>query len=275
MDNVSFIISSIPNVIWSALIASLLTFLGVMWIKRGDAHRQQKSPTDEESKFQIEQNMAFKKEAYFEMAAMFARTLSTFKKLTELEYSPKELREHARDPEEAVAKAILIADADTVSKLQEFSFALNEALIHLLRRRETLLDNQRSIDTYKEIITNANAEKDRLITILKESNMQGQGDIYTLTSIEDSYKSQEEIIANAQNKIDEIKAAFKQLHREFINNCWTEYSRFSVAMAPVTIAVRNELGSDIDAGKFEQIIQTSMSRVLATIEKTVLVEEEK
>jgi hypothetical protein len=275
MDRFSYIISLVPSVVWSAIIAAFLTFLGIRWINRyrNQKQSQQPSPAREECKFQSEQNIAFKKEAYFEMAAIFSRTIGTFRKLTSLDFSDKEPGEYAIDPEEAIAKALLIADADTVSKLLEFTFELNQAFILLIKQREILLDHNKSIDTDREMIADANREKDRLITILKESNMQGQGDIYTLTSIEDSYKSQDEIIATARNNIDEREAIFKTRYREFIKDCWSAYSRFNISMAPIIIAVRNELDSDIDANEFEEIIQKSMSRIISTIDSVALTEE--
>jgi hypothetical protein len=273
MDRIAYIITSVPNVIWSAIIASLLTFLGITWIHRNHVNRQPKSPVHEEPKYQSEQNTAFKKEAYFEMAAMFYRILGTFRKLTNLDFSDKELSEYAGYPEEATAKALLVADVDTVSKLQEFTFDLNQALILLAKQREKLLNHRKSIDTYREMITDANAEKDRLVTILKESNMHGQGDIYTLTNIEDSYKSQDEVIASARNKIEEQQAIFKTRYREFIKDSWTAYSRFNITMASIIIAVRNELDCDIDADDFEETIQKSMSRVMNTIDEVTLAEE--
>jgi hypothetical protein len=275
MDRFSYIISLVPSVVWSAIIAAFLTFLGIRWINRyrNQKQSQQPSPAREECQFQSEQNIAFKKEAYFEMAAIFSRTIGTFRKLTSLDFSDKEPGEYAIDPEEAIAKALLIADADTVSKLLEFTFELNQAFILLIKQREILLDHNKSIDTDREMIADANREKDRLITILKESNMQGQGDIYTLTSIEDSYKSQDEIIATARNNIDEREAIFKTRYREFIKDCWTAYSRFNISMAPIIIAVRYELDSDIDANEFEEIIQKSMSRIMSTIDSVALTEE--
>jgi len=274
MDRIPYIITSVPNVVWSAIIASCLTFLGVMLTNRGYAQRQRESLAHEERKFQFEQNMVLKKEVYLEMAAMFARALGIIPKLVNLEFSCKELGEYSTDPEEAAAKALLIADTDTVSILQEFTADLSEEILLLIKQREKLLDHRKAIDIYQEMIANANSEKDRLIAILKESNIQGEGDIYTLTYIENNYKSLEGTITTANNRIDEQKAALEPAYAEFVQKCWAEYTRLSVSMVPVIISVRNELDSGIDARKFEDIMQKSMSRVVSMMNKTVPEAEE-
>ena len=57
-------ISQVPNVIWSAIIASFLTFLGVLWTNKGNEKRQIALLEHEKEKFQAEQKIALKKRCF-------------------------------------------------------------------------------------------------------------------------------------------------------------------------------------------------------------------
>lgn len=65
MESIIELISKVPNVIWSAVIASCLTFLGVLWTNRGNEKRQAALLEHEKQKYQSEQKLALKKRKCF------------------------------------------------------------------------------------------------------------------------------------------------------------------------------------------------------------------
>ena len=58
MESFIELISKVPNVVWSAVIASFLTFLGVLWTNRGSEKRQAALLEHEKQKYQSEQKLA-------------------------------------------------------------------------------------------------------------------------------------------------------------------------------------------------------------------------
>jgi hypothetical protein len=65
-------LSNVPNVIWSAIIASLLTLSGVLWTNRGNEKRQAALLEHERQKFLSEQRLSLKKEVFLNVASSFA-----------------------------------------------------------------------------------------------------------------------------------------------------------------------------------------------------------
>ena len=162
LEIINSIIAKVPDVIWSAVIASFLTFLGVLWTNKGSAERQRALLLHEKEKFKYGQSIALKKEVFLEVAASFSKVLSIFPRLVDLNVSDKELSEDVNDHGPIVAKSYLVAKEKTVEKLLEFSNELSETYLSLIKPRAILLDHKNAIGIYENMINKATQEKERI-----------------------------------------------------------------------------------------------------------------
>lgn len=254
-------VAKIPDVVWSAVIASFLTFLGVLWSNRGHAQRQRDILVHESEKFKYEQNIALKKEVFLEAAASFSRVLAIFPRLADLNISDKEISEVVSNHGPVVSKTYLVAKEETVSKVLEFSNDVSEAYLSLVKPRAILLDSKAAIEIYEGMINKAENEKERLVSIMKEFNLQGRTDQQTFDFLQSSYETQDKLVTDTSEAIEQQRAEMALLHKEFFKNCISEYARLSVSIAPMTIAVRQELDNDGDSQVFVDAINESMSRM--------------
>ena len=154
-------ISKVPNVIWSAVIASLLTFFGVYLTNKGNERRQTAALNYEKEKFQAEQKLALKKEVFLNVASSFSDVLGIFPKLMNLDFSDNEINEQTADHGGVVAKSYLAAKEDSVAEILNYSAETAETLLSLLKDRATLLDHKKAIEIYQDTIGSANEEKNR------------------------------------------------------------------------------------------------------------------
>ena len=91
MDYIICYLGKVPNVMWSAIIASLLTIFGVWLTNRGNNKRQIHLLNHEKERFLLEQKMALKKEVFLNMASSFANVLDIIPNLSNLDFSQKQL----------------------------------------------------------------------------------------------------------------------------------------------------------------------------------------
>ncbi|MFT6908213.1 MAG: hypothetical protein ACJAS1_004907, partial [Oleiphilaceae bacterium] len=179
MDLLICWIYRVPDVIWAAVIASLLTFLGVLWTNKGNEKRQAALLEHEKNKYQSEQKLALKKEVFLNIASSFSDVLGVIPKLINLEFSQKEIESEIADHGGIVAKAYLSAKETTVAKILDYSAETAESLISLMKDRAIVLDHKNAIEIYQSTIDTANNEKNRIITIMQELNLQGRKDVAT------------------------------------------------------------------------------------------------
>ena len=97
-------IAKVPNVIWSAVIASCLTIFGVFLTNRGNERRQEAVLEYEKEKFKSAQKLALKKEVFLNFASSFADVLGVIK-LMNLDFSQKEIHREMESHGGIVAKS--------------------------------------------------------------------------------------------------------------------------------------------------------------------------
>ncbi len=254
-------ITAVPNVIWSAVIASILTFVGVMWTNRGHAQLQRELLLHESERFRFEQNMSLKKEVFLDAAASFSKVLMLFSRLSDLNFSDRDIKEVLSEHGPAVAKIQLVAKEETVEKILAFSNDLSETYLSMLKPRAILLDHKSAIEIYEGMINDSENEKERIISIMKELNLQGGADQSTFEFLQSSYETQDQYKKETKENINEHRSILTPLHKEFAEKCISEYGRLSISIAPVTIAARQELDNDTDSELFENAINQSMAQM--------------
>mgnify|MGYP003676593616 CR=1 FL=1 len=267
MELFTSLLTKIPNVVWSAVIASLLTFLGVLWTNKGSAKRQKFRLDHEMQKFQSEQKLSLKKAVFLEVASSFAKALGVIPKLVNLDYTEKEITELMDDHASSVAKSYLVANERTIVEILKYSTELSQVFMNLIKPRAVLLDHKKAIEIYQHTIDQANAEKNRLVSIRQEIDLQGKSNSGLIDSLSKSYEFQQNIAEKNSNSKKEQETILKSLTIDFLKICISEYSRLLSLLPPMTIAIRKELENDGESELFISAINESVKRMEASFEE--------
>lgn len=267
MDLLICWVSKIPDVVWSAVIASFLTFLGVLWTNKGSEKRQFALLSHEENKFKSEQKISLKRDVFLDVAGSFANVLAIFPKLMNLDVTNKDIEEQMGDHSAIVAKTYLSANESTVAEILEYSAEVGEAYLGLVKPRAVLLDHKTAIEIYQAAIDSAKAEKSRIVSIMKEFNLQGRSDEATFNYLNTSYETQDKIIEENQQHREEQKNILQGLHQEYCLNCISEHGRLLLLLPAMTIALRQELENDGDSQAFVGAINESVQRMKVSFEQ--------
>jgi hypothetical protein len=267
MDLLICWISKIPNVVWSAVIASFLTFLGVLWTNKGNERRQIALLAYEESKLKSEQKISLKRDVFLEVAGSFANVLGIIPKLMNLNITDKDIEAQMGDHSAKVAKTYLSAAETSVAEILKYSADIAEAYLGLVKPRVVLLDHKAAVDIYQDTINTANAEKNRIVSIMKELNLQGRTDEATFNYLNTSYKTQDKIIEENLQHQDEQKNILQRLHQDYCKKCISEHGRLLSLLPTMTIALRQELENDGDSQVFIDAINESVQRMKVSFEQ--------
>jgi hypothetical protein len=260
-------LSKIPNVVWSAVIASCLTFIGVFLTNRGNERRQASLLEHEKQKFQAEQRLALKKEVFLNVASSFANVLEVVPKLVNLDFSQKEIDTQLSGHSGIVAKSYLAAKEDSVSEILNYSAEIGEAFLKLMPVRAVLLDHKQAIEIYQDTINSANAEKNRIAQIVKEMNVRGSNDQSTYNYLRNIYETQSAIIDSNSKSKAEQEEIIKPLHISFSKECISQHGRLLSLIPPMTIALRNELENNGNSEVFIKALNENISRMNSAFEK--------
>jgi hypothetical protein len=261
MESFIELISKVPNVIWSAVIASLLTFLGVLWTNKGNEKRQAALLEHEKQKYQSEQKLALKKEVFLNVARSFADVLGIIPKLMNLDFTQKEIEIQMSDHSGIVAKSYLAAKEESVAAILNYSAETAEVFIKLMKERAVALDYKKAVEIYQSTINSARKEKDRIISMMKELNLQGHNNQATFDYLNKSYEIQEGIINRSTVSLEEQKSILQPSHMIFAKKCLSEHSRLLSLLPPMTIALRGELENDHNSQTFIDALNDNIQRM--------------
>lgn len=261
MESIIELISKVPNVVWSGVVASCLTFLGVLWTNKGNEKRQLALLEHERQKYQSEQKLALKKEVFLNVASSFADVLGVIPKLMNLDFTQKEIEMQMSDHSGIVAKSYLAAKEESVAAILNYSAETAEAFIKLMKERAIVLDHKKAIEIYQATIDSSKKEKDRVISIMKELNLQGHTNQATFDYLNKSYEVQENIIHTSTQSLEEQKSILQPLHMAFAKKCMDEHSRLLSLLPQMTIALRGELENDQSPQAFVDALNDNIQRM--------------
>jgi len=256
---------AIPPVIWSGVIGSLigscLTILGVFLTNRAHEKRQAALLDHEKQKYKSEQKLAFKKEVFLNVAKSFADVLGVISKLTNLDFTQKEIEAQVSDHSGIVAKAYLAAKEDSVAAILSYSADTAEALIKLMSERAIILDHKKAIEIYQSTIDSATNEKNRIIAMMAELNLQGIKNQATFEYLNKSYEAQENTLTQSITSAVEEKLIMQPLYLSFAKKCIQEHSRLLSLLPPMVTALRGELENDQNPQIFIDALNKNIERM--------------
>lgn len=255
------LISKVPNVIWSAIIASCLTFLGVFLTNKGNEKRQAALLEHERNKYQSEHKLALKKEVFLDVARSFADVLGVIPKLMNLEFTQKDIETKIEDHSGIVAKSYLAAKEESVAAILNYSAETAEVFIKLMKKRAVVLDHKKAIEIYQSTIDAANAEKDRIISIMRELNLQGHNNQTNFDYLNNSYETQDVVVKKSAASLVEQESILQPLYLDFAKECMSEHGRLLSMLPQMTIALRGELDNDENSQIFIQALNNNIKRM--------------
>ena len=130
-----------------------------------------------------------------------------------------------------------------------------------------------AIKIYQTTIDAANEEKNRIVSIMKELNLQGRKDPAIFDYLNKSYEIQEDIVKKSNESKEEQESILKPLHITFARKCIKEHSRLLTLLPPMTIALRNELDNAGNSEIFINALNESIQRMNITFDKMFTNEE--
>jgi hypothetical protein len=261
MESIIELISKVPDVMWSAIIASFLTFLGVFWTNRGNEKRQYALLEHEKQKYQSEQRLALKKEVFLDVSRSFADVLGIIPNLMNLDFTQKNIETKMADHSGIVAKCYLAAKESSVAAILNYSAETAEVFIKLMKERAVVLDHKKAIEIYQSTINSATNEKDRIISIMKELNLQGRNNQATFDYLNKSYDTQDAIVKRSSESLEKQKSILEPLHLVFAKKCMSDHGRLLSLLPPMTIALRGELENDQDSKVFVDALNENIQRI--------------
>ena len=124
-------LASIPDVVWAALLASLLTLSGVLLANRDSRMRQTPELKHDASQRNREREMALRRDVYLRAAEAISRVQNMLMRLTDLSVSEQDFSASFCRDSSAMAQVQLVGANNTVQAISAFGPELSAAFLEL------------------------------------------------------------------------------------------------------------------------------------------------
>lgn len=253
-DIIDFI-KLVPDVIWSAIVASGITFLGVMLSNRSNTSRlilQLNHDASEKSKEKISN---LRREVYLKAVEDIEITNIQIGTLANRDLTNLNLTAELQVITASIAKLKLVAEPETTRLAGDLSTAFGALFLRLLPRLVPLQDAKTDIEVNNSAHVNSCAEASRILRQIHQFNEEGRQDVLIFQTLQSSYEffsSQAQQYADARGRAYSVHAS--RLH-EFHTMLMPEMIELSKVQLKVMVAIRKDLGIACDAADLQRQLE--------------------
>jgi hypothetical protein len=262
-------LTAIPDVIWSGIIASLLTLSGVLLSNRSNTYRlllQLKHDAAEKSR---ERTSALRRETYLRAAEELAKLNAFLSGLPQVDFAKVNLGEGMQGFFTAAARLQLVAEPKTALLSNKLSARYAELVLALLGDLMPIGSARSDINIADSLLAKAQAEAARLVAEMARINESGSPNDEALLALRrsfDFHQSQAAKYASDRNE------AWKQLNGAtvvFQKRLLREMKEIGLQQLELLVEIRRDLGLQGDLSELEAFMREEWVRMEQRLEALV------
>ena len=257
---------AIPASFWGVVVGSFFSIGGVALTNRA-SDRRLRAQFEHERKLKTkDREMALRKEVYLAAAEAIAAGLNAIGRFANLDLSIDQITAPYVEKAPAISKIHVIAQTETVTALSNFTGPLGSLFLTLFGQRYHLQRDRNTITTIDNQIAEFGKERDRILELIKQHNIEGVIDDRRWKVLQDNFDFEQNRIHAGIARRDELATALYPRHLEFMRQCATHTARLSQSLIPVLSAVRAELELPLDELAYRQVADAALANQQAAID---------
>jgi hypothetical protein len=259
--DITCFLSKVPDVVWAAVIASLLTLGGVWLTNRGNNKRLLDQLQHDAAERARERQMSLRREVYLKAAEAISKAYTILMGLPQADLQSTAWKADVNAISESLMKVHVVGTDDTVASITRFSSEFSKALIELSEKRLPLDQLKARIDTLSNLMNGSAQERDRYIAMMKEFNLMGLTDQRLWDTIQHNYEFENK---RNQEYADEHAKILQQhgvLLMNLMKDGYQKVIEIGHVLVPALCAVRNEMDIPIDANRYRQLMEETRAEM--------------
>lgn len=267
----------IPDVVWAAMLASLLTLMGVILSNRNSRVQTFAQLKHDSAQRDREREMALRQDVYLRAAEAVSKGQNILGRLANLNLSNEEVGGEFSQISAALAKIQVVGTNETFQAVSAFSRELASAYLELLLKRDQLMERKNSIDALSRLLERSRAEQDRCGNLMKQLNIDGNRDQRVWDFVSANFESEQQQQKRYSQEQQGLWTMQNAEHLKFVELSLAKYVEVSKLIPAAVVAVREELdlrvnpetylaayNEDIEKGK--AIFQSFLKEAAAAID---------
>lgn len=269
MEKVVGYFQSIPDVVWSGIVASVLTLSGVILSNRSNTNRlniQLKHDASEKAKERI---AGIRREVYLRGVEEAHKVMRHFINLPNIDLAETNTSEELHGFQSALSKAKLVAEPKTVSLITSLEAECSKIYIGLMLDVQLIQDARTYMSGFNENIELFETKAEKILAELNGQRNSPDAVMENLKSLMAGYEKCSEMIAGHKKQRDIKEQEQDRLVAEFNKTIYTILTPFGKLMGELEIAMRGELGLATDAVEYRAQMELQRLEAGALLDKSL------
>lgn len=264
--NVTNLLQSIPDVVWSGVIASALTLSGVFLSNWSNTSRLKLQLEHESTENEKDRRAELRTEVYLQAAQELTKANSYLASLAQVDLSKTNPAEGLKDFFAIAAKLQLIAEAKTSFQIGDLVALYGELLIKSIVRLTPIQDLKTHIAIKNDHYGRCQAEISRILAAMTQYNESAQHNEAVFVALQRSFELQQNQALKVGEERDDLLAQHSSHCLNFTKELIAELKQVAELQVPLMVALRRELELDGDANEFAEQMEKIRIRMEAQLD---------
>lgn len=254
-------LKSIPGVIWSGLIASVLTLGGVLIANRSNTNRltlQLQHDATEKSK---ERTATLRRDIYLQTTEELTKVSAHLAGLPQLDFTKTNLAEGMQGFFSAAARLQLVAESQTTLLVNALVGEYAELILRLLTHFSPVHNAKSNIQIADNFYNNEQSEITRILSEISKLNESGTPASQVFCALESSFNFHKDQANKYSRESNLAWEQYNQHNLAFQKYLLIQLRDISSKQIPVLIALRKDLGFTSNLIELEEQMQRQWTRI--------------
>ncbi len=252
--NLLDLLQKVPDVVWAAVIAAILTLSGVLLTTLSNFILTILKFKHDFVKQDHERNMALRRQVYLDAVEAITGNYLSIMKISDLTYPDSEISKQFASSAGKINMVYVIGTTETVRTISELNASITKEYLKLTAERLPLVQRRNEIKTIDNQIKNNLSQRNQMMELFKNLKINRVQDEEQFDMIEKYYKIHESQISkldhNFRELIEKNQGGQKQLHI----NCMESFNTIRGYFPDAIGCIRKEMGLSFNEREFRKIV---------------------
>lgn len=260
-------IAAIPDVVWSGLIASLITLSGVMLSNRSNTKRlilQLKHDAEQKERDRLNN---LRRDVYLNCIEEASKVPAYFGKIPMLDPTTTSIGEGLADFISASAKVQMVSQPETANLTAELTTKYGEIFALLLEKASPIHDSNSTIKISGDLYQRNQSEIDRILAEMKLMNESVSHDEARYLALERSLENTKNLVVHFSEEREKAFQFRDEALSDYMQFLFQEMKKTMTLQNEVAACIKRELNIEFDADASKKSSESSYARMSAAVNR--------
>lgn len=254
-------VAEVPDVVWSGVIASVITLSGVLLSNHSNTVRLEKQLAHDAEQKEKERLASLRKDVYLRAAEEVAKLGGYFAKLPSFDPTKVNLGDGLSEFLAVSAKVQLVANEQTVRLAAELTTVYAEIFSELALKATPIYDAQRDISLATQYYDQNISQVNRTLEEMRLLNESGQPDARRFAALQRSAESSQKIADTHAQRRSEAYERLQSANIDYQVAMLERMIGIGELNVKISAALRSEIGLSTDVSAHLEMLESNLARM--------------